>query len=713
MKHKTRRRSIALQLPDIRTQKRITWLLGIVGALFLLLIGRLAYLQLYKSDWLQAKAQDQWTRELIITPWRGAIRDVNGELLAQSVACEALVLHPREIEKAGNADVIADSLAPIIGVERDVILQRATRSAYEVLLKRQITQEEADKVRALKLRGVAFTADRKRVYPENTMLSRVLGYVTIDGVGQEGLEAYYEKYLKGEPGRMETETTITGEELPYAVENYVPPVPGLDATLTIDSIIQHFAEQAVAEVMEQYTPQFAGCIVMDVNTGAVLAMAGGPTMDLNNVPRNDIALLQSLSRNPMIQDVYDPGSTFKVITTASALEEGVVTADSTFTCSGGRTIDGVKIHCWKRTGAHGTQTLMQAVRNSCNPVFIDLALRLGKERFYSYLEKFGFGQNTGIDFYGEAKGIVTPVQYVQNVDLACMGFGQSISVTPIQLISAFSAVVNGGTKVTPHFVQSLKDSDGNVIQDFTPLQGERIISEATSAIMREILEFTVRDGIKGAYVPGYRVGGKTGTSQIFKDGALVQGKHVSSFIGFAPADNPRFAVLMLVNQPETAVDFGSVVAAPYAGKIIANVLNYYKVPKDALAGEEDVLKTVKVPNVVGMSAEQADEELAKAGLNAILTGDGTVVSQFPAAEEEIYTGMTVTAVTDQPFAEDEGQPVEVPDVTGLSIPEALSRLSAYGLNLKIQGGSGVAVSQNPAAGTQSATGQDVIVTFSE
>ena len=696
-------------LQDLQTQRRTTCLLILVGVFFLVLVGRLFWLQVIKSQELQEKAQSQWMRTRQITPDRGKITDRNGRVLAQSIVCETVLLRPRQIT---DGDLVADALSAILGMPRDYIIQRTVKDGkvFEHVLKRQVTEEQADAIRALNYKGVVLAPDRKRAYPEGEAYGRLMGYTSIDGLGQDGIELMFDKLLEGKMGYLTAETSPSGEELPYGDDTYVPPIPGLNVRLTIDDELQAFAMQCAQEAMAHYEPKYAGILVMDTRDGSILANAVTPTMNVNQPPRDDLALLRSLSRNPMIQDNYDPGSTFKIVTVAAALMEGLTTPEEEFTCNGGRTIDGVHIGCWKRDGSHGTQTLKMAVRNSCNSCFMDLALRLGKERFYHYLQLFGFGQITGIDFPGEARGIIQPIQYVTNVDLACMGFGQSISTTPLQLLRAFSICVNGGTAVSPHLLHSVTDQEGTLVTETYTGPGERIISEQVSAVLRDILEFTVRDGAKGAYVPGYRVGGKTGTSQKFEDGKLIQGRHVASFVGFVQGNDPRFAVLVIVDEPQTDVDYGAVVAAPLAGQFLAKAVEQLKIPKDPLPGEETVLQTTVVPDVVGMSAEAAMAALTEAGLEGFATGDGAILSQFPEAGAIVYTKTAVRLTNTTPWAQD-GRQAVVPDLYGMSLSEAYSLCATRGLVLKVYG-SGLIISQDLVAGAIVPQGTQVTAQFS-
>ena len=391
------------------------------------------------------------------------------------------------------------------------------------------------------------------------------------------------------------------------------------------------------------------CVVMNPQTGEVLAMVNIPDYDLNNPPLDDMEAWQEYSRNSAILDVYEPGSVFKIITLASALEEGKVNLNSTFNDIGYALVDGQKIKCWRNV-PHGHQSLTEAVCNSCNPAFVEMGLRLGVDTFYKYLRSFGFGTETNIDFSADQSGLVLAQKYVQNVDLARMAFGQAVAVTPLQLITAVSAAINGGKLMQPYLVKGMVDDDGNSVMNVEPTVIRQVISEETSATVRQILEEVVRvGGGKNAYIPGYRVGGKTGTAQKYRDGVIVRDKHIASFLGFAPADDPQIAVLVVVDEPDVAIDFGSVVAAPYAKMILENALKYMNIqPENTEEGSALMEANIEVPDVRGMDCAEAEKVLKKAGLRMLVQGEGKVIAQVPAAGAMVYSNTEIMITGEEP-----------------------------------------------------------------
>ncbi len=425
---------------------------------------------------------------------------------------------------------------------------------------------------------------------------------------------------------------MCSSDLIDSVTKYVPSIPGCNVTLSIDSNIQSFADSAVTAAATEFSAKSASMIVMDVNTGGILAMSKSPSFDLNDPPRNDLDLLNELSRNTMIVDMYEPGSTFKIFTTAAALEAGVVGDNDTFFCAGSRTVDGQRIRCWRSIG-HGSQHLAEGVKNSCNCVFMDLALRLGTSRFYSALRNFGMGQKTGVDFTGESSGMMMKEDNVKTVDLARIGFGQAVAVTPLQLITGVCSVINGGTLYKPYLVASVDSYDGKNLATREPQPVRRTVSEATSQKMRDYLVGVVANGGGSkAGVAGYSVGGKTGTAQKYAGGTIAQGKYISSFIGFAPAENPKYAVLMIVDEPQGYMYYGSLVAAPYAGNVFSKIFDYTALPPSMLAEIEYAI----MPDVIGKPVADAVKELEDAGLHAELVGEGEkVTAQTPVPQTKI------------------------------------------------------------------------------
>lgn len=564
------------------SKKRLLTL--VVVAIFLLsgIFFRLMYIQVIWGKQLQAKASEQWQRDLPIKAYRGDIVDTNGNLLATTETGYSVYARPQSVEDAEySAKVLSDTLELDYQTVYDKLIKRGVS---EVTIKRQITPDLAEEIRAYNLEGVYLASEGLRSYVYGNFLSQVLGFVSSDGVGQTGLEAYYDKYLQGINGTLLTETDLIGDELEQGSMTYIPAVDGLTVTLTIDAVIQTIVENVLQLAMYQQNPQAARCIVLDATTGEVLAMASKPSVDLNNLPRDNLEYLMKYSKNTLLTDVYEPGSTFKILTAAACLEEyrngnvKAFSAEHVFgNSSGTRIIDGSKISCWTKhaNGKHSNQTLSDALNNSCNPIFTDIALSLGKTTMYDYLEKFGYGSVTGIDFSGEQAGILVPESSVTNGDLARIGFGQTIAVTALQLCMATAAAVNGGLLMQPYLVKEISDpTTGNVVKRFTPTVVNRAISEETSAQIAKMLQRVVDEGGgKNAKIEGYQVGGKTGTAQKFVDGALATGKYVSSFIGFFPASSPKYLVLMIVDEPE-GQSYGSIVAAPYAKLVFQEIINY-------------------------------------------------------------------------------------------------------------------------------------------
>lgn len=678
---------------NLLVKKRLIGLLSGIIVLFFALILRLGFIQLVQAQELTEKARRQWTSDLNVEAKRGRILDRAGNILAQNASAEALLAHPGSVKAP---EIIAEELERLLGLDRETVYTRITnRKQSEVILKRQLTKDQAQAVRELKLEGLVLAEDSKRYYPRSNFMAQVIGFTSIDGAGQSGLELQYDSFLRGKNGRVVAEQDAAQREVPGSVEQYIPAEDGLDLVLTIDLVIQNFAEQAADNAMVDFNPKSVQILVMEPSTGAILAAVNKPDFDLNNPPRTDITLLQSLSRNRVMTDSYEPGSTYKIITTAAALEEGVTSPSDGFYDPGYIMVDGQKIRCWRSYNPHGSETLTEAVKNSCNPVFVQLALRMGRETFYDYIYDFGFGRTSGVDFPGESKGIVQPVKYIKNVDIARVAFGQSIAVTPLQLITGVSAAINGGNLMQPYLVQEIRTPEGTAVQQVQPTLRRRVTSESTSQTMREILEYTVENGIKNAQVDGYRVGGKTGTAQKYENGRIVSNKHISSFVGFAPADDPKIVVLVVVDEPNISEGFGSVVAAPYAKQIMENSLKYLKIqPVLAVTPAEQA----EVPDVVGMGFDEARQTLLLAGFDCLIDGEGSVLSQMPAAGSVEDKGQQVLLQGQLSEEQGGGTRVQVPDLSGLTVLEANAHLTTLGLRMKVEG-RGVCYAQEPVAGT--------------
>lgn len=702
-----------MSLPTLRAKKRLLFLMTAIIVLFVALATKMGYIVFAQGEFLQEKALIQQTRDLMVAAQRGEILDRNGNVLAQSANADTVVLRPSEI-KEEYLDSIVSVLSEMLDIDEEIVRKKATdETKSEVWLARQIPKDVANELRKLNLPGVFFTVDVKRYYPNSSFLTQTLGFTSVDGLGLEGIEAYYNKYLAGQPGRIVSEADNQGREIPLGDKQYIPPVDGYNVVLTIDEVIQSFLEKSLQEAYVQQNAIGAWGIAMDPRNGEILAIANLPDYDLNDPPRDDMETLIERTRNKIITDMYEPGSTFKVMTAASALDSGAISTDEGFFCGGSTVVNGEQIKCWRYPRSHGQQTLYEAVQNSCNVAFMRMGLAMETETFYDYIYNFGFGQQTGITFPSDQGGSVMPEKYVRDSDLARIAFGQSIAVTPLQLISSVSAVVNGGFLYQPKLVKALEDSEGNTIEEYEPVVVSNPIKPETSEIMCDILESVVREGSgKKCYIPGYKVGGKTGTAQKYDENhQVIRDRHISSFIGFAPADDPQIVVLIVVDEPNVAVDFGSIVAAPYVKKVLEESLPYMGVEPNF--EESEVPEEVTVPNVTGLNIDEAAAALKKAGLQYLADGTGKVEEQMPAPSINVYKGETVLLYMDTKNAEQdmEGM-VVVPDLEGLSIMEAGAVLEVNKLVLEIDG-KGIATYQIPAEGKIVPEGTKVKVEFRE
>ena len=696
--------------PVIR--KRLALLMASFLVLFLILTARLVDLQVVKSESLQKRAQSQWTSEAVIQPRRGEILDRNGSVLAISATSYTASVSPRQVK---NAAEFARILAPILEMNAETIQTRASdTSKGGVTIKRQIPWETAQQLKlmlagkdASALNGLYLEQDSRRYYPNGAFASQLLGLTTIDGVGQSGLESALNNYLSGKAGRVVTEIDGKGRALEISSGEYLSAVNGGSVLLTIDASIQSYCEKAAREAMEVNNAEGVRVLAMNPQTGEILAMVSKPDYDPNDPPRNDVKTLTSLMRNRVIADAYEPGSTFKMITLSAALEEKLTNRSEWFYCSGSVYVEGGRIKCWGNP--HGAESLTQALENSCNPVFVELGLRLGTETFYKYLESYGLGKPTGVDIPGEGSGILISKSRVKRVDIARIGFGQSVAVTPIQLLTAACAVVNGGKLLTPYVVKEIRDADGNVIETGKTVVRGNPISEETSAVMREMLESVVKNGGgKNAYIEGYRIGGKTGTAQVYVDGVVSSDTHIGSFVGFAPIDDPQIALMVIVDRADRWPDYGSTTAAPFARDILLSALSYLNVPRES--SDKGADEKEPVPNVEGDTLSKAVKRLKSAGFGYVLGGTGaTVVAQLPAAGAVLAKGSNVILYMDGARPDPDAL-VEVPDVSGMSQSGSEKTLISCGLRLNGQG-SGIAVSQSPPPGEQVLPDTRVTVRF--
>ena len=626
-------------------KKRLLAFVMLVAFVFIILIGRLAYLQVFKSGDLQAKAYEQWTRSLPISAVRGTIYDRNGEILAISYSTYDIYVRASNVE---NAKEVASFLSELLDMEYEKIYAKATNyKVSESLIKLQVEEDVAKQVKQCGIKGIYLSEDSKRYYTHGDFLSQVLGYTTIDNQGQSGLELYYNKFLNGIDGYAINQSDIRGTELENTLDSYISSIPGSDLTLTIDYKIQELCEIAAQNIMIDHNPTSASIIVMAPKTGEIIAMTSKPSLDLNNLPREDVGLLMQNSKNLNIVDVYEPGSTFKVLTTAAALEEKVTSLTDRFYDPGYRVIDGEKIKCWKLIG-HGSQSMVDGLCNSCNSVFVDLSLRLGKDKMYEYFEKFGFGNKTNVDFSGESAGIVMDKDTAKKVDLARMGFGQAIAVTPLQQITALSSVMNGGTLMQPYFVSKISNSYTSYYKELSSTPVRKVVSTDTSKSINYMMEQVIsRANAINSFIPGYRVGGKTGTTELMTTSGKT-GEYIASFIGSFPADNPDYTVLVVVDRPTSGAYYGSIVATPYAKTIFEGIIKYknYKPTGDVEAESKLLEKNIEMPNIVGLSLSQAINLVSSQGLQYELCGEGGIVkNQYPAPTTKMFKNGVVIIET--------------------------------------------------------------------
>ena len=686
-------------------------LMGVV--MFVLLFFRLFDLQIARHEELQSKAVNQQTRRTVVTASRGTIYDTAGNILAISSSAETIILSPLEIDNALNdtenpvtwtKDSLAAGLAEILGKDAASIRKRMdnVKSQYE-LIQLRADEEVAAKVRAYveenKISGVHLVADTKRYYPYGSLAAQVIGFVGDDNTGLYGLEAYYEEELEGQSGLVISAKDQAENDMLYTYEQYFAAKNGSDLTLTLDTTIQYYLEKGLEAMTDKFSAaNGASGIVMNAKTGGIMAMASYPNYDLNDfltvsdqtlqerIERGESTLadMQLLQwRNKALNDTYEPGSTFKILTLSAALEEGVVDKTTTVNCGGSVNISGYTIHCSNKNG-HGLQTLVQSVGNSCNPAFINYGLRIGNEKFYEYMRSFGLMNTTGIDLGGEAVGVFAADSSFTQLDLACYAFGQNFTVTPLTLISAQAACVNGGYLHTPYLVERITDSDGNVTyrHDSTPVR--QVISEQTSATVRECLEYVVASGTgKNGQVAGYRIGGKTGTADKGQTGDVVV-----SFLCFAPADDPQVIMLITMDTPSRATGTyvsGGNMVAPTASTVMAEILPYLGI-EPSYSAEELLGMDTTVPNVIGSTVEQAKEKLKERALSYKIVGEGdTITDQTPAGGAIIPGKSTVILYASAAKPTDK---CVVPHLLGKTPSEANTAATAAGLLIRFSGTTG-------------------------
>jgi len=606
------------------------------------------------GEMLRAKAFEQQTRDRVIRPNRGGIYDRNMINLATTETVASIsVIYSQMQDIPATARILAQEL----DMDEAEVLEKISKRVALTRVAQKVDNDIAARLRQMEIPGVVIDEDIRRVYPFGSLASHIIGFAGRDNQGIIGLEARYDQYLMGSPGRILTQTDVRGQEFEGGQQFREPPVDGYNLVLTLDAVLQAYAEQTIELLVEQKQARRGVIILMNPMNGQIYALANKPDFDLNEpftIQDPELAAvwdtlnqeaqsnaLNQMWRNFAINDTYEPGSTFKIVTSAAGLAEGLITLETPFSCSGSLTVGGRQIKCWRSPRSHGGQTFAQGVQNSCNPVFMIIGEKLGAQLFHDYLLRFGFHEKTGIDLPGEAVGIMYAAEKMGPVELATMAFGQSLTITPLQLVRAAAATINGGYLVTPHIGLRLLDNNGLVTQEFAPAQGEQILPTEVSDTMRFVLETVVAEGTgRRTYIPGFRVGGKTATSQKLPRGS---GKYISSIMAFAPADAPRVVALVLVDEPQGAY-YGGQVTGPIMQVLLENVLPYLGVTpiyNEVEQQEEGILPTL-VPDVRGESRQDAQRMLREANLGYLFTGEGDAVRhQFPIPGELVRPGEKV------------------------------------------------------------------------
>ena len=720
---------------NVTVKKRIKLMMSLFLVGVLVLIVRLAWIQFVRGGEYSRMAAEQQTRDSIISAKRGSIYDRNMKVLAQSASAERVTVNPQQVSNMKNTEKVVEALVDILGADEKRVREQLSRTNRQsVVIAKQVEKSTADLLRNKKITGIYFEEDSKRYYPYGSLAAQVIGFTGSDEQGLEGLENVLDEQLRGINGRIVAAKDVANNEMPYKYENYIEAQDGKGVVLTIDETIQRYTEKHLQQAYEENLLTGGGAaIVMDPNTGEILAMAVVPTYDLNS-PRviTDQLLLEQLDsleleeeaydkayssavvkmwRNKAVVDSYEPGSTFKTVVASAALEEGVAHVSDVFSCSGVRHVANRDIHCWHRPG-HGEQTFAQGLMNSCNPFVMEIGSRLGAANFEKYFKAFGLTEKTGFTIPGESSGTFHSKLGV--VDLATSSFGQTFTVTPLQIISAVSAIVNGGNLMKPQIIKAYTDNDGKITETFEPELVRNVISKETSSQMRGIMERVVAEGTgKGGYVEGFRIGGKTGTSEKLPRG---NGKYIASFIGVAPADNPQLVCLLLLDEPNAGATGGGAIAAPAVGRIFEDVLPY--LGYEAQYTEENAEKiSVSVPNINGLTVKEALEKLDKIGLKINPKGNGEKINnQIPAAGTKLHKGSVVIAYTQ---AEEKQGTAIVPEVVGMNYNNAKAAIENVGLVMKLDAANSggvipadyIAVTQSPGARSEVAEGTDVYVKF--
>ena len=643
---------------SVRIKKKLAFCLVLSIIIGIFLTARVAYIEIFKSEFLQPKAYEQQSRDRLISPVRGSILDRNNVGIAVSKSVYSVSAVPIQVKEKEKT---AQYLSEVLDIEYEEIFEKISKKVALVRIKSKIDEETAQKIRSHSLEGINVDEDVKRIYPFKNLAAQVIGFSGKDNQGVTGLEAKYDSYLAGKAGKILTVTDSMGRIISDE-QKRIAPENGYNIVTTIDAAVQRYAQQTIQKAVEGKEAKRGIITVINPQNGEIYAMAEYPTFDLNEPFKiNDSSLeaiwdtlnskekndaLNKMWRNTAINDTYEPGSTFKIITSSAGLEEKAVKTDDTFVCNGYYIAGDRKIKCWRYPRTHGHETFVQGVQNSCNPVFMAVAQRLGAEKFYEYMVKFGFTLKTGVDLPGEAVGIIHKLENIGPVELATMSFGQSFQITPLQLLRAASAIVNGGRLFTPHFAKYVTDEKGTVITEFEYNLSQQVISKETSDTMRVILESVVSEGTGNkAYIPGYRIGGKTATSEKLP---RRSGKYIASFMSFAPADNPQVMAIVLIDEPK-GVYYGGTVAGPVMKELMGNILPYFGIEPVYNEKEQKMEETKKVvvPDLIGLETEEAKKILKENELEYLISGEGKFIrEQFPSKGMKVNIKSSIIITTE-------------------------------------------------------------------
>lgn len=697
-------------------------ILVVTGLLF-----RLAYLQIVIGEELKKGALEQWTKSIDIKSKRGIIYDRKGKKLAVSVNAFTVYAAPADIK---NPRETARILSEILDMEEELLYEKVTKNQREEKIKQWITREEAHELRQLRLAGISVVEDNKRYYPYGNFASYILGFTDVDNIGAYGIERTYEEYLTGTPGKWIKMTDAANRQLPYDGEKIYESQDGNSLILTIDETIQHFAEKAAQQALLDNKAKNVSIIIMEPNTGDILAMTTKPDYDPNN-PREPIDgnlkkeweelpidQLQTkwfdLWRNFAVSDIYEPGSTFKLITAAAALEENITNENDHYYCSGFVKVQGRELKCARWYNPHGSLTFREGMDNSCNVVFVDVGRKLGKENLYKYLKAFGFGQKTNIDLLGEQPGIIPAnTDVIKEINLATMSYGHGVAVTPIQLVTAVSAISNGGNLMQPRLVKELINDQGDIVKEFPPEVKRQVISKQTSDTMLSMMETVVTEGSgTRAIVPGYRIGGKTGTAEKVIDGVYAKGKYIGSFVAVAPIDDPKLAILVIVDDPSAGTHYGGSVAAPVAQAVLEETFNYLEIaPTISDEDEDEIMQNIQVPDVRNENIGDAGRILRDLGLKYTteyidITSDAMVLDQFPSPGVEVQKG----SIIDLFLNNKPSNQITMPYLIDKDKDEVIHILDEMNLQYTLEG-QGKVVSQDPLPGEEIDINTKVLVEF--